>query len=58
LKRAYRLATTWRWDRLFEAFEFFDDPNQALAVHEAHCVVMIAFVCTCRPVLVLPPARA
>jgi len=43
---------------LFEAFEFFDDPNQPMAVHEAPCSIMVSFICTCRPVLVLPPARA
>ena len=58
LRRAFALARTWRWDRLFEAFEFFDDPYQPMAVHEAPCSIMVSFICTCRPVLVLPPARA
>jgi hypothetical protein len=58
MRRAFKLALTWRWDRLFEAFEWSEDPTAAMAVHERHCLVMAAFVCTCRPVIVHAPARA
>lgn len=57
LRQAFKLARTWRWDRLFEAFDIYDDPTAAMAVHHVHCMVMVSMICTCRPVLVLPPAR-
>lgn len=43
---------------MFRSFEAFDDPDQAMAVHERHCAIMVALVCTCRPVLVCPPVYA
>lgn len=58
LRRAWKLATTWRVDTVFRSFEAFDDPDQAMAVHERHCAIMVALVCTCRPVLVHPPVAA
>jgi hypothetical protein len=52
------MATTWRFDKVLEAIEEFEDPRQVLVVHERPCTVMFTFICTCQPVLVLPPARA
>lgn len=58
LRRAFKMATTWRIDKVIEAFEFFEEPNQPMAVHDRFCTVMISFVCTCHPVIVHAPASA